>query len=414
MARLTTPLTDKTIQAIKPKDKTYRLFDGKGLYLEVSTKGQKWWRLKYRINGKEKRISLGVYPATSLSEARKQREAYKEKIAKGIDPSQERKDEKANLKAEEAKEKHTFEWLTNEYFKNEAKTNKKVAKDYLATLKRRVVKHCYPTLKHMNVREITRADIKAIFTGLRDQGHNELGRRIFLQIRQILAYGVYEEILEHNIGADFDAKREFGERSENHHPIITDKKELKDLLFSLDNYFGDFTVRQALRIMPYLAFRPMNIRFLEWSEVDVEKKIITISADKMKMKRDYKCPISPTVIKILEETRMLTGDDQYVFRSSVYTKRSLSASTLNVALRKLGYGKDQIVSHSFRGIFSTIAHDNLKAHKCSSLAIENQLAHKDKNQIRDTYNASDLLDERVELMEWWDSYLNDIKSSHAK
>ncbi len=409
MARLTTPLTDKTIQSLKPKDKTYRLFDGGGLYLEVSTKGQKWWRLKYRINSKEKRISLGVYPATSLSDARKQREAYKEKIAKGIDPSQERKDEKANQKIEEAKEKHTFEWLTDEYFKNEAMINKKLSEDYLATLKRRVEKHCYPTLKSMNVNSITRADVKAIFTKLKSNGHNELGRRIFLQIRSILAFGVYEEIIEHNIGADFDAKKEFGERSDNHHPVITDKKKLKDLLFLLDNYFGDFTVRQALRVMPYLAFRPVNIRFLEWGEVDFEKKTITIPANKMKMKIDYKCPISPTVIKILEETKMLTGDDQYVFRSSVYTKRPLSASTLNVALRKLGYGKDQIVSHSFRGIFSTIAHDNLKVHKCSSLAIEKQLAHKDMNKSRDSYNASDLLDERVELMEWWDKYLDEVK-----
>jgi integrase len=266
----------------------------------------------------------------------------------------------------------------------------------------------------MNVNNITRADIKAIFTKLKSNGHNELGRRIFLQIRSILAYGVYEEIIEHNIGADFDAKKEFGERAENHHPILTGREELKDLLFSLDNYFGDFTVRQALRVMPYLAFRPMNIRFLEWDEVDFEKNIITIPADKMKMKRDFRCSISPTVRKIFKETEELTKKDKYVFRSSVYTKRPLSASTLNVALRKLGYGKDQIVSHSFRGIFSTIAHDNLKVHKCSSLAIENQLAHKDKNQIRDTYNASDLLDERVELMEWWDNYLGDARSSDAK
>ena len=270
-------------------------------------------------------------------------------------------------------------------------------------------KHCYPTLKNINVNSITRADIKAIFTKFKSEGHNELGRRIFLQIRSILAYGVYEEIVEHNIGADFDAKKEFGERSDNHHPVITDRKELKDLLSLLDNYFGNFTVRQALRVMPYLAFRPANIRNLEWSEVDIEKKLITIPGDKMKMKRDYKCPISSTVIKILEETKMLTGDDQYVFRSSVYTKRPLSASTLNVALRRIGYGKGQIVSHSFRGIFSTIAHDNLKIHKCSSLAIEKQLAHKDTNRIRDSYNASDLFIERVELVQWWSDYLDEVK-----
>ncbi len=414
MARQTTPLSDKEIKATKPKEKTYRLCDGGGLHLEVSPKGQKWWRLKYRFNGKEKRISLGVYPSISLQEARKQRELLKEQIAHGIDPAQERKEEKLTQKQEQDRQKHTFEWLTNEYFNHETKTNKKLSEDYLAKLKRRVVKHCYPTLRSMNITSIARADIKAIFTELRDKGHNELGRRVFLQIRQILAYGVYEEIIEHNIGADFDAKKEFGERSDNHHPVITDRKELKDLLFSLDNYFGDFTVRQALRIMPYLAFRPANIRFLEWSEVDLEKNIITIPGDKMKMKRDYRCPISSTVKKILEETQMLTGDDKYVFRSHVDTARPLSASTLNVALRKLGYGKDQIVSHSFRGIFSTIAHDNLKVHKCSSLAIENQLAHKDKNQIRDTYNASDLFDERVELMDWYDSYLEKIRSSDEK
>jgi integrase len=153
---------------------------------------------------------------------------------------------------------------------------------------------------------------------------------------------------------------------------------------------------------------------LEWSEVDIENKRITIPADKMKMKREFISPISNTIVQILDETRRYSGDGKYVFPSSIHKDRPLSENTLNVGLRRLGYTREQIVSHSFRGIFSTIAHDHMQEHGCSSLAIEAQLAHKDTNQMRDTYNSSSLLKERTKLVEWWSDYLNTQKTNSLK
>ncbi len=409
MARQTIPLTDKEIKAAKPREKTYRLFDGGGLHLEVSPKGQKWWRLKYRFDGKEKRISLGVYPHISLSGARIQREQLKEQIARGIDPSQERKDQKDAAIKTEAKNKHTFEYLTDEYFKHIAGVENPLSKNYREKQRRRVEKYCYPTLKLKPAEEIVRADVKAILEAIKSDGYFEVGRRVFLLIRAILSYGVREEVLKYNVAADFNVKEEFGERSQNHFPVMTEPEELKGLLLALDGYSGDYSTRQALRIMPYLAFRPANIRFLEWGEVDLKKKTITIPASKMKMKEDFVSPIPSTVMRILKETRAYSGDGKYIFPSSIHKDRALSENTLNVGLRRLGYTREQLVSHSFRRIFSTMAHEKMKEHGYSSQAIEAQLAHKDKNHIRDVYNASNHMEERVPLMEWWDSYLIRIK-----
>ncbi len=409
MARKTTPLTDKEIKAVKPKEKTYRLFDGGGLHLEISPKGQKWWRLKYRFDGKEKRISLGVYPHTSLQEARKQRELLKEQIAKGVDPAKTRKEEKADLQAKEAKDKHTFEYLTDAYFTHIAGLENPLSENYREKQKKRVEKHCYPTLKNKPINDITEEDLEEIFEALKQKGYHEVGRRIFLLLRAILKYGVKRRLLKYSVAEGFSAKDEFGERSHKHFPIITDKKELKALLTALDSYGGDFSTKQALRVMPYLAFRPANIRFLEWDEVDIDEGIITILGSKMKMSRDFISPIPPTVMKILEETRLYSGDGKYVFPSPIHRDRPLSENTLNVALRRLGYTREQLVSHSFRRIFSTLAHENMKEHKVSSLAIELQLAHKDKNQIREIYNESDLIDNRMDLMKWWDGYLTGLR-----
>ncbi len=412
MARQATPLTDKEIKSLKPKEKTYRVFDGGGLHLEVSPKGQKWWRLKYRFTGKEKRISLGVYPATSLQEARKQRELLKEKIAQGIDPSQIRKDKKEEEKVQEAKKTHTFKYLTDLYFHHLAGLENPLSEGYRDKQKKRVEKHCYPTLKNKPVTGITEEDLEDIFEALKQKGYHEVGRRVLLLLRSILKHGVKKRLLKHSVADNFTALEEFGERSQNHFPIITDKKELKALLIALDTYNGDVSTKQALRVMPYLAFRPANIRFLEWNEVNLDEKIITIPGSKMKMSRDFTSPIPDAVVNILEEIRLYSGDGRYVFPSPVHKDRPLSENTLNVGLRRLGYTRDQLVSHSFRRIFSTLAHENLKEHEASSLAIEFQLAHKDTNKIRDIYNESDLFDDRVDLMEWWDRYLTGIKESN--
>ena len=410
MARQTTPLTDKEIKAAKPKEKVYRLFDGGGLHLEISPKGQKWWRLKYRFNKKEKRISLGTYPHISLQAARSQRESLKGQIAQGIDPSQQRKEKKEAEKIQKLKSEKTLKNVSEEYFKHINSLNRKLSEKYSERLYNRIVNYVYTDeASGKPIDEIKRKDILRIIKKLVDANNYEVARRVLISLKNILEYAADQEYVEVNVAAGIKPSKVIGERIHRHHPIITDTKEIKGLLQAFDEYSGDFAVKQALRTMPFIALRPANIRFMEWSEIDMEGKVITISADKMKTDTELRIPITPTVEKILKETKVYSGDGRYVFPSRIHKDRAVSENTLNLGLRRLGYSRDQIVSHSFRGIFSTIAHKNMKEHGFESLVIEAQLGHKDTNAVREAYNHNDYFDERIELMQWWDNWLNGVR-----
>ncbi len=410
MARQTTPLTAKEIQAAKPKEKTYRLFDGGGLHLEVSPKGHKWWRLKYRINGKEKRISLGVYPHISLQEARKQRELLKEQIAKGIDPSKERKEAKQIAKDIDLKSQRTLKAVSDQYFDHLDTLKDKMGDRHRTRQYRRMENYVYTDpIAQKSIEDISRVDVLGIIRKLTEADNHEVARRVLLLIKNIIEYAIDNEYISSNVAAGIKPSKVIGKRSKKHYPVMTDDRELKGLLVSLDEYAGNFSTKQALRMMPYVALRPANIRFLEWGDVDLDEKAINIPASKMKMNEDHRIPITSSVKKILEEMQPYSGVGKYVFPSVTHKDKPLSDNTLNVGLRRLGYTKEQIVSHSFRGIFSTIAHSNMKKHGFESLVIEAQLAHKDRNESRESYNHNDYFEDRMKLMEWWDSYLIRIK-----
>jgi len=409
MARQTNPLTDKEIKSLKPKEKTYRVFDGGGLHIEVSPKGQKWWRLKYRLDGKEKRISLGVYPSISLSEARKKRELLKEQIAQGIDPSKERKEAKQTRINLDTKNQRTLKAISEDYI-DHVEAKGKLSESHFKRQKRRVELHIHTDISALKpIEDISRVDALDLIDKLVVSDKHDIARRVLQLLKNILEYAVDREYISVNVASGIKASKAIGERTANHYPVMTDEKQLKGLLLSLDGYEGDFSTKQALKMMPYVAFRPANIRFLEWSEVNLEEKVISISADKMKMREDHRIPLTGSVIKILEEIKPYSGDGQYVFPSAIKKGQPLSENTLNVGLRRLGYTGEQIVSHSFRGMFSTIAHKNMKTHGFDSLVIEAQLAHKDTNASRKAYNHNDYFDDRVELMKWWDKYLSKIK-----
>lgn len=411
MARQTNPLTDKEIKSLKPKEKTYRKFDGGGLHIEVSPQGQKWWRLKYRFDGKEKRISLGVYPAVSLSKARKGRELLKEQIAQGIDPSEARKITKQALIDSDTKNQRTLQSISEEYI-NHVEAKGKLSESHFKRQKRRIELYIHTDISALKpIEDISRVDALDLIDKLVVSGKQEIARRVLQLLKNILEYAVDREYISGNVSSGIKASKAIGERTAKHYPIITEKKQLKGLLLSLDAYEGDFSTKQALRMMPYVALRPANVRFLEWNEVDLEEKVINISADKMKMRVDHRIPLTKSVIRILEEIKPYSGDGRYVFPSAIKKGQPLSENTLNVGLRRLGYTKEQIVSHSFRGMFSTIAHKNMKTHGFESLVIEAQLAHRDSNASRKAYNHNDYFDDRVNLMDWWDEYLTGIKNA---
>lgn len=408
MPRITKPLSDTEIKASKPKKKTYRLFDGGGLYLQITTKGQKYWRLKYRIEGKDKTIALGVYPQLSLLNARKNRQEFKEKIISGIDPLVERKHKKEVEKTEIAKIVNTFKKVSEEYFVHIGKT-KGHSEGYHSLQVARMNNHAYPYFGDKSVVDITKSDVREVISILVDKRKKETASRVLHLIKDILDYAEDREYIEFNVSLGIKASKEIGKSEVVHYPVITEDKPLKSLLLALDNYSGEFITKQALRIMPYVALRPYNIRFAEWSEIDLKKNIWTIKAEKMKMKETFRLPLPDVVIKILKETKKVTGDGKFVFPSSVHKDHHMSENTLNMALRRLGYKKGEIVSHSFRGIMSTIAHSKMSEHGFDSLVIEKALAHVDPNKVRASYAHSDLFDERVKLMKWWEKYLEEVK-----
>ncbi len=414
MATHTKPLTFTEIKAAKPKTKKYRLFDGGGLYIEITPSASKLWRFKYRFEGKEKLLSFGKFPDLSLQDARLKREETRKKIANGFDPSEEKKQEKIKREAKKADEERkafTFDELSKKYFKHRISREDAPSEKYMDKLQKRVEKHCYPIIKEKPIDEITRQDVEKIIERLKDAEFYEVARRVLQITKAILDHGVMKYDLSSNVAAILKPREEIGKKTVRHFPIITDKEELKGLLIAIDGYTGDYSTKQALRVMPYLAFRPGNIRALEWSEINLENRVVTIPGSKMKSKREYRSPIPKQVLKILEETKTYSGGGRYVFPSYIHKDRPLSENTLNLGLRRLGYTRDQLVSHSFRRIFSTIAHSNLKDHGNSSLAIESQLAHRDLNEIRDTYNESDFYEERIGLMQWWSDFLDDVKKA---
>lgn len=419
MARITEPLNDTKIRTSKPKDKEYKLFDGGGLYLSITPKGGKWWRLKYFFNAKENRLSLGTYPTVSLKQARKQRDELKELISQGIDPSQKRKDDKATNQAIEAKKENTF-YTVSQKWHTSYKSN--VSENYHKKLSKALDNYLYAThelnskklsIKDKPIDEVTRKDIIFILEALKERGLQETANRTAVMLQQIFRYAVTHEYIPHNIIFDIDKKVVLGIRKQNNYPTITDPKEIKNLLLAIDNYNGDYSTQKALQILPYLFVRNSNLRLMEWTELDFEKNEWNIPKEKMKTKEAFILPLPHQVVTILKEIKENQMSNKYVFVSSVYKDRAISDNTLILALRRLGYTKEQLVPHSFRSIFSTIANtyanDPQKGHGYTSEVIEALLAHKEPNKVKSAYNRATYIEAMRGLIEWYANYLDEVK-----
>ncbi len=420
MARKVTPLTATEINNAKPKEKTYKLFDGGGLFLSVPPNGKKRWRLKYNFNGKEKLLSLGVYPSTTLAAARKKREEAKELIAQGIDPSRQRKEAKATQRIEEAKAKNTFytisqAWL--ESYKGE------VSENYHTKLGRALENYAYATytlkdkstfsIKNKPIDEVTRLEVIAILEALKDRGIEETARRTAMLLNKVFKYAVTREYIPHNIIADIEVKEILGKKKKRHYPTLTDPKEIKGLLNAIDGYTGDYSTRMALRILPYLFVRSYNIRHMEWEEIDFKAQEWNIPAAKMKTKEPFTLPLPDQVIPLLEELRENATSSRYVFPSFRSDDNPLSDNTLIAALRRMGYTKEEFVPHSFRAMFATIAYEHANhpdGHGYTGEVIEACLAHKETNKIKEAYNRSTYKEPMRGLMRWYGDFLEEVKN----
>ena len=278
MARRVLPLKDTQVKSSKAREKDYKLFDGGGLYLLVTKGGGKLWYLKYRINGKEKKMALGAYPAISIRDARSKREELKKMIAHGVDPSEAKKAQKEQRKKEEVKKENTFYTISQKWWNN---YRDQVSESYHTRLGRALNNYIYPTLKEKPIDEVTRLEIIAILEDLKKRELHETARRTNMLLSKVFKYAVTHEYTPHNIIADIELKDILGKRIKRHYPTFTKDEDIKGLLLSIDGYSGDYFTKMALKILPYVFVRSYNIRHMEWREINFKTEEWIIPPEKM-------------------------------------------------------------------------------------------------------------------------------------
>lgn len=403
MPKIVKPLSDIQIKNSKPKEKDYTLTDGDGLYLLVKNTGSKIWHYRYTVDKKRYLTSFGSYPAISLNDAREKRAAYQKDISSGINPAKETKTKKL-LNLQEQKQQQTFETLLKQWIDmKRTKIAQRTADRTLRTFELYFI----PFIGSRPISEISKQEYIDLVLRMRDKGIHYYAHKTKGMLQQFLNYLEESNVLEN--APTLKLENALPKPKETNYPHITNLNELSGLLRAIDGYQGDMSTKYALKIAPYIFVRPANIRFMEWSEIDFEKAIWRIPADKMKMKTPHIVPLSKQVLEIIKEVQKVNGNYKFVFVSPVSTIKPLSENTLNQGLMRIGY-KGVMVSHGFRHTASTILHEHISEHGFHSDVIERQMAHAERNGVKAAYNHAEYIKERTVLMQWWADFLDGIKS----
>ena len=371
-----------------------RYFDGRGLYLEVTPAGGRYWRMKYRHGGKEKRLAFGVYPEVSLKQARELCEASRKVKERGEDPGEVKKAAKSQA-VQEART--TFEavardWLEHMAGKWTTETRERITAAFEADVFAKIGARPMAQMKPREVSEVVKS--------IEARGASDTAGRIFQRIRAVFAHAAVHELIPSNPMLDLKASALLKPRQVRHRAALEDK-ELPAYLSKLDAYEGDPTTRQALRLLILTAVRPGELRGARWAEVDTEAAEWRIPAERMKMRAAHVVPLSTQALEVLAQMRALSGTDELVFPSPYYPGKPLSENTLNSALARMGY-KGIATAHGMRALFSTVA--NECGHDPD--VIERQLAHKERNEVRAAYHRATYMEARATLLQWWADYLD--------
>ncbi len=389
-------LADTTVKNAKPKTKPYKLADGGGMYLLITPKGQKWWRLDYRLNGKRKTLSLGVYPNVKLKKARKRREAARESIDDGLDPSDIRKGEKAAREGTD-----TFKAVAEEWF---AKWRIGKAPHYTEKVQGRLKNDVYPWLGDTVINDIQPKDLLRVLRRVESRGAVESGHRIRQHCSAVFRYAVASGYADRDPIQDL--RGALLPTKPKHYASIIEPKKIGELLRAIDAYEGQLITRCALALTALTFVRPGELRKAEWSEIDFETTQWRIPAEKMKMDRPHIVPLSEQALEILKEIKPLTGSGRFLFPSIRSLKRPMSENTVTAALRGMGYSGDEMTAHGFRSMAST----RLNEMGWNTDAIERQLAHVEGNTVKAAYNYAEHLEERRRMMQAWADYLDGLRS----
>lgn len=391
------PLTDTAIRTAKPTGKVVRMFDSGGLYLELAPNGGKWWRLKFRVAGKEKRMSLGTYPVTSLKDAREKRDDAKRLLASGVDPSAARQAEKA---AQKVAALNTLEAVARAWLDHRADAwVESTRAAILASLENDV----FPKLGARAIAEVQPADIRHLVQAIEARGAGETAGRVFQRLRSVFRYAIAHDLIEVDPTYPLKPAEIFKPRKVTHRAALKEK-DVALFLSRLTTYGGDPTTGAALALLMLTAVRPGELRGARWEEFDEKRKLWRIPAVRMKMKAEHVVPLSAQALSVLQGVKPISGSGELVFPSPFYPGKALSDGTLNSALARMGF-KGIATAHGFRTLFSTAANEA----GWNRDHIEKQLAHEDRDDVRSAYNRAQWLDERAKLMQWWADRIDELR-----
>ena len=381
------PLNARQIDTAKPRDKEYKLTDGGGLYLLIKPNGAKYWRLKYRVLGKEKKLSIGVYPDISLSDARLKREEARKVVALGGDPSEEKRVEKL---AQKASVENNFKAIALEW--HEYKRTG-WSKGYADDLMEAFENDIFPDLGKRPIAEIKPLEMLTTLRKLEKRGVLDKLRKIRQACNQVFRYAIVTGRAESNPASELSSA--LATPKSQHFPHLL-AEELPKFLQALEAYSGSPITRLATRILMLTGVRTIELRLAEWKEFDLDKAIWEVPKERMKMRRPHMVPLSTQVVEALREIQVVTGRYSLVFPGRNDITKPMSEASINQVLKRIGY-HGKATGHGFRHTMSTILHEQ----GYNTAWIELQLAHVDKNTIRGTYNHAQYLEQRREMLQWY-------------
>lgn len=391
-------LTEMAIRKAKPESKPYKIADGGGMYLEVAPNGSKYWRLKYRFHGKEKRLAFGVYPDISLALARDRRDNARKLLAQGVDPSENKKATKAAGidKAENSFEVLAREWLVSHMAdKTESHTGR---------ILRRFELYLFPWIGKKPIADISAPEILQHIKRVQAQNKLETAHRTLQAAGQVFRYAVQTGRAIRDITVDL--KGALPSPVVKHMAAFTEPNQVAELLRAIEGFTGTLTVQTALHLAPLVFVRPSELRTAKWADIDLEAAEWRYRVSKTQT--DHLVPLSKQAVHLLREIKPLSGHGEFVFMGGHDPKKPMSEAAINAALKRMGYDtQTQITGHGFRAMARTILHERLNI---DPHVIEHQLAHKVPDALGAAYNRTKFIEQRRAMMQQWADYLDELKA----
>ncbi len=394
------PLTDTEVRKAKPENNPYKMGDGGGLFLLVNPNGAKYWRLKYRINGKEKALAIGVYPDVSLADARERRGEARKLLAAGTDPGDIRRAQKASRLDAAA---NSFEVVARRWHERGVS---EWSESYANKVIRLLDKEVFPWIGRRAVDDLEAPDFLLVGRKIESRGIIDTAHRAMQLCGQVMRFAVAEGVSRRNPVADLRGALSPAPKTK-HMASVTDPTKVGELLRAFGAFAGTPVVQSALRLAPYLFVRIGELRTMKWADLDFDAAVWSIPAEAMKMREPHLVPLCTQAIEILKDLQPLTGNGEYVFTGGRDPRRPMSDAAINAALRRLGVDtQNELTGHGFRAMARTILHERLGY---QPEVIEVQLAHRVPGPLGAAYARAKFIDQRTTMMQTWADYLDDVR-----